>query len=175
MELLDYAASSELIGQKVTDSLGHGYGKVIDILFSSAQRRALAVVIDTGGLYSSESLVLPFRAIRVNPNTRHLTHEINKQTLDGAPMIDLEKLRAGNDEELVRLYNYYGYKKIWEEPGQEAGPMHENNQSGNDTAERNPANEGSYQITKQNPGPKGSNTKDEVNFNKIKGLPEENK
>lgn len=175
MELLDYAASSELVGRKVTDSLGHDYGKVIDILFSSAQNRALAVVIDTGGLYSSQSLVLPFQAIRINPNTRHITHEINKQTISEAPMIDLEELRAGNEEALIRLYNYYGYERIWEEPGQEAAPLHENNRSGNDTGEHHPANEGSYQITKQNPGPKGSNTKEEVNYNKIKGLPEENK
>ena len=175
MELLDYAASNELIGQKVTDSLGHDYGKVIDILFSSAHRRALAVVIDTGGLYSSDSLVLPFQAIQINPNTRHISHGINKQTLDGAPMIDLEKLRAGNDEELIRLYNYYGYEDVWKEPTQEAAPLHENNRGGDDTGEHHPANEGSYQITQQYPGPKGSHTKEEVDYNKMKGLPKENK
>lgn len=175
MELINYAAGSELIGQKVTDSLGHDYGKVTDILFSSAQRRALAVVINTGGLYSKDSLVIPFQAIQVNPNTQHLTTEINKETVKEAPMVDMEKLRAGNEEEFIQLYNYYGYEDVWAEPSQEAAPLHENNQSGDDTGEHHPANEGSYQITQQNPGPQGSNTKEEVNYNKMKGLPEENK
>lgn len=175
MELLDYAASSELIGKKITDSIGHDYGKVTDIIFSSAQRRALAVLIDTGGAYSTDSLVLPFQAIAINPNTRHIKHEIDKQTLDGAPMIDIEKVRAGNEDELIRLYNYYGYEEIWKKPAQEAAPLHENNRSGDDTGPQNPTNEGSYQITQQYPGPKGSNTEEEVDFNKIKGLPKENK
>lgn len=175
MELIHYAAGSELIGQTVTDSLGHDYGKVTDILFSSAQRRALAVVIDTGGLYSKDGLVLPFQALQVNPNTRHLTHDINKETLKGAPAMDMEKLRAGNNEELIQLYNYYGYEDVWAEPDQEAAPLHENNRSGDDTGEHHPANEGSYQTTQQYPGPEGSNTKEEVNYNKMKGLPEEKK
>lgn len=175
MELIHYAAGSELMGQNVTDSLGHNHGKVTDILFSSAQGKALAVVIQAGSLYSNESLVIPFQSLQVNPNTRHLTTEIHEETIKAAPVVDMERLRSGNQEAFTQLYNYYGYEDVWTEPTQEAPPFHQSNQSSDDTGEHHPSNEGSYQITQQNPGPEGSNTKEEVNYNKIKGLPEENK
>lgn len=175
MELLDYAASRELIGQKVTDTLGHGYGKVKDILFSKKQGRALAVVIDAGGSFSKDYIVLPFQSIRVNPNTRQIMHEIDKETLQGAPIVDLQKLRDGEEEEFIRLYNYYGFEKLWKEPDQEAPPVHESYHSGDDVGEKHPSAEGSYQITQQYPGPKGSNTEEEVDYDKMKGLPKEKK
>ncbi|WP_017731246.1 PRC-barrel domain-containing protein [Nafulsella turpanensis] len=173
MKLLDYATTKELIGQKVTDSLGNNYGTIRDILFSPGHRKAVLAIISSGG--STDTIVLPFQALRVNPNTRHVTAELNKETVEHAPEVDMNRLHDGDREELIKIYNYYGYENIWKEESQEGQPLHQNYRSGEDVGDHNPAAEGSYEITKQYPGPKGSHTEDEVDFDKMKGLPKDKK
>lgn len=175
MELLDYAGASEIIGKKVTDTLGHRYGSVKDILFSPQHRRAVLAVISTEGTFNNGTLVLPFQALRINPHTQHITVEIDKQTIQDAPSFDTNLLIGGRKEELFKVFNYYGYENVWEASDAEGEPMHTWYKSGENTGERNPENEGSYQITKQYPGPKGSKTEEEADFDKIKGLPKDQK
>lgn len=173
MELLNYAGVSELIGKDVNDALGHSYGTVSDILFSSQHRRAIMAVINTGGLFSGGHTVIPFQALTVNPNTQAIMVEIDKQTVQDAPDFDLELLRGGKREEFYKVYNYYGFENVWESASDEGEPMHQWHQSGENTGERDPENEGSYQITKQYPGPKGSRTANEADYDKMKGLPKQ--
>lgn len=178
MELLNYATSSELIGQSVTDTLGHDYGTLKDIFFSPTHKKAVAAVISTEGLFNNDSIVLPFQALRINPNTQHITAEIDKQTIQGAPHTDMDLLREGNREELDKIYTYFGYESLGDVEEQEGAPMHQSYKSGENTGERHPENEGSYQETQQYPGSVGggeSNFQDEVDYDKIKGLPKDRK
>lgn len=178
MELLNYATSSEIIGQSVTDTLGHDYGTLKDIFFSPTHKKAVAAIISTEGLFSNDYIVLPFEALRINPNTQHITVEIDKQTVQDAPHLELDLLREGNREELDKIYTYYGYGKLGDANKEEDPPLHQSYQEGENTAERRHENEGSYQETQQYPGSPGggeSNFKDEVNYDKIKGLPKDKK
>lgn len=175
MELLNYATSTEIIGQSVTDTLGHDYGTLKDIFFSPTHKKAVAAVISTEGL-GNDYIVLPFSALRINPNTQHITAEIDKQTVQGAPHIDLDHLREGRKEELDRIYTYYGYETLSENASEEPTPMYQSYKEGENTAERRHDSEGSYQETQQYPGSPGggeSNFQDEVDYDKIKGLPKD--
>ena len=175
MKLLDYATTKELIGQKVTDSLGKSYGTIKDILFSPGHRKAVVAIISSGGISSIDTIALPFQALRVNPNTQHVTAELNKDTVQHAPEIDLDRLHKGYREELSKIFSYYGYENIWEEDSKEGEPLHQNYHSGVDVGDHDPAAEGSYEITKQYPGQKNSNIKEEADYDKIKGLPKDQK
>lgn len=176
MELLNYATSSEIIGQSVTDTLGHDYGTLKDIFFSPTHKKAVVAVISTEGLFNSDYFVLPFQALRVNPNTQHIIVEIDKQTVQGAPHIDLDHLREGRKEELDKVYTYYGYENLPATASEEAAPMDQSYKSGENTGERHAERDGGYQETQQYPGSVGggeSNFKDEVDYDKIKGLPKD--
>lgn len=176
MEIENHAAASELKGKKVKDSLGHDYGKVSDILFSPGHRKAVLAVISTSGGFSNDYIVIPFQALRVNPNTRDVMVEIDKQTILDAPKIDLDLLQEGRTEELDKVFSYYGYEHFWEEgANKEAQPLHKWYKSGENSGERHPENEGSYQITKDYPGPAESNIQEEADYDKIKGLPKDKK
>lgn len=173
MELLNYAGVSEIKGKDVTDALGHSYGKVSDILFSPQHRQAVLAIIDTGGIFKHDYTVVPFQALQINPNTQAVMVEIDKQTIKDAPHFDIKLLKGGRKEELFKVFNYYGYENVWETSTEEGEPMHDWYKSGENTGERHPENEGSYQITKQYPGPEGSRTSKEVDFDKMKGLPKQ--
>lgn len=178
MELLNYATSSEIIGQSVTDTLGHDYGTLKDIFFSPGHKKAVAAVISTEGLFSNDYIVIPFQALRINPNTQHITAEIDKQAIQDAPHADLDLLRDGNRDELDKIYTHFGYEKLWDVEENEPAPMHQSYKEGENTAERRHESEGSYQETQQYPGSPGggeSNFKDEVDYDKIKGLPKDKK
>ena len=175
MELLNYAGVGNIIGKEVSDTLGHSYGTINDILFSPQHRRAVLAIIETGGLIHHEHLVIPFQALRVNPHTLHVMVEIDKQTIQDAPHLDLNLLRGGRKEELFKVFNYYGYENVWESSTEEGEPMHNWYKSGENTGKRDPENEGSYQITKQYPGPEGSDIQDEADYDKIHGLPKDDK
>lgn len=175
MEIKNYAEASEIKGKKVKDTLGHDYGKVRDILFSPGHRKAVLVVISTSGLFRNDYTVLPFQALRVNPNTQDVMVEIDKQTIMDAPQVDLDLLREGRREELEKVFSYYGYERFWQEDTNEAQPLHKWYKSGENSGERHPENEGSYQITKDYPGPGDSNIQEEADYDKIKGLPKDKK
>lgn len=173
MELLNYAGVSELIGKDVRDALGNSYGKLSEIFFSPEHKRAVLAVIETGGVFNHEHTVIPFQALQVNPNTQAIMVEIDKQAMQDAPHFDIDSLKGGKKEELFEVYNYYGFENVWETSTEEGEPMHDWYKSGENTGERHPENEGSYQITQQYPGPKGSRTSQEADFDKMKGLPKE--
>lgn len=172
MKRSDNATTKELIGQEVTDSLGKSYGTIKDILFTPGQQKAVVALVSPGGI-SSETIPLPFQALRVNPNTQHVTAELNSDTVENAPEVDINRLHKGDREEVNKIFTYYGYEKLGKEENKEGEPLHQNYHSGHDVGDHDPAAEGSYEITKQYPGQKNSNTKEEVDFNKMKGLPKD--
>ena len=176
MEQLYYAGSSEIIGQTVVDSLGNDYGTISDIIFSSSQKRALAAIISTNSLFDKDYIALPFPALRVNPNTKQVMVEIDSQTIQDAPPVDKNLLQGGQEEELFRIFSYYGFENVWKQGSKEAEPMHDWYKSGENAGERHPTNEGSYEITKQYPsGADHNSISEEADYDKIKGLPKDNK
>jgi sporulation protein YlmC with PRC-barrel domain len=173
MELLNYASSSEIIGQSVTDSLGHDYGTIKDILFSPEHQKAVIAVISTEG---SGHIALPFQALSINPNSQHLMADMDKQTIQNAPKADLDLLQEGSKEELNKIYSYYGYEHLSDIDHKEAEPLHQPYKSGENTGERHPDSMASYQETQQYPGSPGggeSNFKEEADYDKMKGLPKD--
>lgn len=171
MELLNYASASEVIGQKVSDTLGHEYGTLKDILFSPKHQKAMIAVINTEG---SSYITLPFEALRINPNTQHITVDIDKQTIRQAPQADLNLLREGRREEIDKIYTYYGYEQVGAEGNQEPEPLHQSYKSGENTGERHQESQGSYQESQQYPGSPGggdADFKEEADYDKMKGLP----
>ncbi len=178
MEQLYYAGTSEIIGQTVVDSLGNDYGKIDDIIFSSSQGRAVVAIISTNGKFNKDYIALPFQALRINSNTKQAMIEIDSQTIQDAPPVDRSLLQGGMEEELFRIFSYYGYENVWKQGSgtKEAEPLHDWHKSGENAGERHPENEGSYEITKQYPSGEDHNSiKEEADYDKIKGLPKNDK
>jgi sporulation protein YlmC with PRC-barrel domain len=174
MELLNYASSSEIIGQSVTDTLGHDYGTLKDILFSPEHQKAVMAVIATSG---SGHIALPFQALSINPNSLHVMADIDKQTIQNAPQVDLDLVREGREEEMDKIFTYYGYENFWNNvETKEPDPLYQSYKSGENTGERHAQRDGSYQETQQYPGSIGggeSNFKEEADYDKMKGLPKD--
>ena len=177
MERLYYAGDSEIIGQTVIDSVGNDYGKVSDILFSSEHKKPIVALISTNGYFNKDYIALPFQALRVNPNTKKVMVEIDSQTIQDAPPVDRSALKNGEKDALFRIFSYYGYENVVKENSSaEAEPQNQSYKEGENTGERHPTNEGSYEITKQYPSGKDHNSiQEEVDYDKIKGIPKDNK
>lgn len=177
MNFQNYAYISEIIGQPVKNSLGQDYGKVSDIIFSANQRRAIAIVVQKGGFLGvgADYFVLPWQMLQVNPNTKQVLVEADRKTIEDTPLVDLDKIKEGDFEAISLVFNYYGIDRIWEQPTDEPAPMDQNYNRGEDTGERLPSNEGSYQITQQYPGQGESHIREEADYDKIKGMGESDK
>lgn len=172
MSSQNFAYASSIIGQPVHNSLAQEYGHVSDIIFSASHRRAVALVVKKGGFLGigADHFVLPWDKVLVNPNTQRILVEADRKTVEDTPLVDLDALKKGDLKALGLVYSYYGVEAFWEKPAEEAPPVHQNYQSGQDIGERLPTNEGSHQITKHYPGPRGSHTREEVNYDKMKGI-----
>lgn len=174
MNFQDYSYITDIIGKPVQNSLGEEYGKVSDIIISAAHRRAVALVVKKGGFLGigADYFVLPWDKVQVNPNTRRVLVEADRKTIEDAPLVELEKVRAGDAEALNLIFGYYGLEAFWKQPDEEAETPHQNYKAGEDLGERLPENEGSHQTTKHYPGQRESHPRQEVNYNKMKGLRE---
>lgn len=178
MNFQNYAYISEIIGQPVQNSLGQEYGKVSDIILSATQRRALALVVKKGGFLGigADYFVLPWQMVQINPNTKRVLVEADRKTIEDTPLVDLDKVKSGDVETLNLVFNYFGVDRIWDKPEEEPSTMDQNYNRGEDTGERLPSNEGSYQVTQNYPGQRESHIRQEANYDKIQGTREsENK
>lgn len=177
MNFQDYSYITDIIGKPVQNSLGEEYGKVSDIIISAAHRRAVALVIQKGGFLGigADYFVLPWDKVQVNPNTKRVLAEADRKTIEDAPLVELEKVRAGDADTLNLIFGYYGVDAFWKQPDEEAETPHQNYEAGEDLGERLPENEGSHQITQHYPGQRESHTRQETNYDKMKGLRERDK
>jgi sporulation protein YlmC with PRC-barrel domain len=177
MNYQNYSYISDLIGKPVQNSLAQEYGHVSDVILSASHRRVVAVVVAKGGFLGmgADHFILPWQMLQVNPNTLKVMVEADRKTIEDAPLVDIDKVRAGDYDTLSLLFSYFGVDEFWKQPSNEAETYDQNYKSGEDLGERLPSNEGSHQITKHYPGPEGSHTKDEVNYDKIKGVSQPNK
>lgn len=173
MNNLVFVNSNHIIGQKVKNSLGYEYGKITDILLAPDSGRIAAVIVAHGGFLGlgTDHFLLPWSAIQVNPNSGSVMTKVDQTTVEGAPEIEADKIEGGDFRSLEKVYSYYGFKAFWNQQSVEKEPLKSSYQSGQDIGDRNPSNEGSYQITQDHP-PAG-NPKREVNLDKIKGMPKQ--
>ncbi|EMR02340.1 PRC-barrel domain-containing protein [Cesiribacter andamanensis] len=176
MSLQHFANASDLIGKPVHNSLAQEYGKVSDIIVSAAHRRIVALVVEKGGFLGlgADHFVLPWEKVSINPNTLRVLVDADRQTIEGTPLIELDELKDGNYETMALVYSYYGIDTFWEQPADE-DPGQQYYTSGDDLGERHPSNEGSYQITNQYPGQRGSKLREETDYDKIKGIKDTDK
>ncbi|AHM61990.1 antigen [Flammeovirgaceae bacterium 311] len=172
MNYQNYANISDIIGKPVQNSLAQEYGHVSDVIVSASHRRVVAVVVEKGGFLGmgADHFILPWQMLQVNPNTLKVLVEADRKTIEDAPLIDIAKVSDGDYDSLSLIFSYYGVDEFWKAPSQDAETYEQNYRSGEDLGERLPSNEGSHQITKHYPGQEGSQTKDEVNYDKIKGI-----
>jgi sporulation protein YlmC with PRC-barrel domain len=177
MNFQNYAYTSEIIGQSVQNSLGQEYGKVSDVILSATHRRALALVVKKGGFLGigADYFVLPWQMVQINPNTKRVLVEADRKTIEDTPLVELDKVKGGDFETLNLVFNYYGVDKIWDQPQEDPSPMDQDYNRGEDTGERLPSNEGSYQITQNYPDQRESHIREEANYDKIQGMGESNK
>jgi sporulation protein YlmC with PRC-barrel domain len=171
MNDLKFINTDHIIGQKVKNSLGYEYGKITDILVSPESGRIAAVIVAHGGFLGigTDHFLLPWSSIQVNPNSGSVMTTADQATIEGAPEIEPNKIEGGDFRSLEKVYSYYGHKPFWNNPEKEEDPSKASYQSGHDIGDRNPTNEGSYQITQDHP-PAG-NPKREVNLAKMTGQP----
>lgn len=177
MDIYNYIQLKKLIGEDVINSLGQKYGKVHDFIISAEAGQVLALVMATDGFLGTrlgaDYTVIPWNGIEVNPNSHTVRCSIDKVIIEDAPEFNLSQLREGRREAFDKLYDYYGIEKVYEKMPREKQPMKPGAKQGQDVGERNPSNEGSYQITQNYPREK--DTKDEVNYDKIKGISQQKK
>jgi hypothetical protein len=96
--------------------------------------------------------------------------DADRKTIEDAPLLDLDKLKAGDPESLNIMFNYYGIEEFRKQTSEEEETYDQNYRAGEDLGERRPSNEGSYQITQDYPDQHESNTRQEANFDKMKGI-----
>lgn len=177
MDVYNYIQLKKLIGEDVINSLGQKYGKVHDFIISPEGGRVLALIMATDGFLGTrlgaDYTAIPWHGVRVNPNSHTVSCSIDKAIIEDAPEFKLEHLREGRREAFNQLYDYYGIERIYEKMPREKQPMKPGVQQGQDVGERNPTNEGSYQITQNYPEEK--DTKEEVDYDKIKGVSQQKK
>jgi sporulation protein YlmC with PRC-barrel domain len=166
-----FANANDIIGQPVHNSLAQEYGKVSDIIFSAQHMRAVAMVVEVGGFLGmgADHFVLPWEKVNINPNTFRVLVEADRKTIEDTPLVDFDDLRKGNMEALSLVYSYYGVEAFWEKQ-QDDEPDRQYYRAGEDLGERLPSNEGSYQITDQYPGQRESKLREESDYDKIKGV-----
>jgi sporulation protein YlmC with PRC-barrel domain len=114
MNPINLFASSELESREVIDSIGQEYGKIKDLIIDPQHHKVLMVVI-TSRDFKNNFFVIPWPAIRINPNTHTCILEINRETIEHAPEISYEDLLEGDKETLVKIFSYYGFENFMQQ------------------------------------------------------------
>ncbi|WP_224999472.1 PRC-barrel domain-containing protein [Cesiribacter sp. SM1] len=172
MNYQNYTYISDIIGKPVQNSLAQEYGNVSDVILSASHRRVVAVVVEKGGFLGmgADHFILPWQMLQVNPNTFKVLVEADRKTIEDAPLVDIDKVREGDFDTLSLIFSYYGVDEFWKSPSEDPETYEQNYRAGEDLGERLPSNEGSHQITKHYPGQRNSHIREELNYDKIKGI-----
>ncbi|CAN5164202.1 hypothetical protein BH23BAC1_BH23BAC1_51390 [soil metagenome] len=114
MNPINLFASSEFESKEVINSIGHKLGKIKDIVIDTQRQKILLVVVADSD-FKNDNFVLPWPAVRVNPNTKTCMVEVNKETILKAPEINYDELLKGNRKTLYEIFSYYGFPENWDQ------------------------------------------------------------
>lgn len=112
LELADTA--QDVRGRATLDSAGEKVGKVEDLLVDEQARSVRFLEIASGGFLGmgKDRFIIPVDAVKsVDQDAVHIGRE--RKYLSESPSYD-PKLVA-NEEQLQRIYSYYGYTPYWGE------------------------------------------------------------
>ncbi|MDF9800968.1 hypothetical protein OKW21_006231 [Catalinimonas alkaloidigena] len=103
-----------ILSNTVHDETGEEIGKIYDILINPEDNQAKIAILSEGGILGlgSDYIALPFHLLRFNPQASDVALKVAAHRIKNAPSIDIHKLKGSDDQELEKLYNYYGEKAM---------------------------------------------------------------
>ena len=99
---------SEIIGTDVKNLQGEDFGRIEDFVVDTNGRIPFAVLA-----YGEKSVALPFGALQYDQEGKHLSLDITRERLDGAPVFD--KSTLANRKWVEETYKYFGQVPYWTE------------------------------------------------------------
>jgi len=99
---------SEIIGTEVKNPHEEDFGKIKDFVVDTNGRVPFAILA-----YGEKSVALPFGALKYDREGKHLSLDITRERLDGAPAFD--KSALANWKWVEDTYNYFGHVPYWTE------------------------------------------------------------
>lgn len=163
MNPINLFSSASFESKEVINSIGHEYGKIKDIIIDPQKQKVLLVVISNSD-YKNGYFVLPWPAIRINPNTHTCLVEINKETIQKAPEIKYDELLMGDRKTLLEIYSYYGIP----DGGEQENRNMESIKTTEPVKDRHNAEMGSELATKNVPADE-SKLSNDMDFDKLTG------
>lgn len=147
---------NELKGKKVQDAIGHEYGTVDQILIDAEKARAVYLVVGRGGVLGlgKDYLLIPMHSVAVNPNTKIMKVNLEKEKISAAPGFDKDEIDNMDGEAYEKLNHYFGIKGNSENADERTGYE----------GDRHEKYEGSQQMDSND-----GNPADDMDLDKIRG------
>lgn len=103
-----------ILSHVVHDETGEKVGKIEDLLIDAEDGRPKIVILADGGVLGigSDHFALPFQLLRFNPTSSDVSLKVASQRIQGAPSVDVAKLKGNDKEEHEKLLTYYGVKAL---------------------------------------------------------------
>jgi sporulation protein YlmC with PRC-barrel domain len=115
----DVLSATTMIGDKVVNPQGEELGEIKEFMLDIESGQIAYAVLSFGGFLGlgDKLFAVPWKALRLKPNTHSFVLNVDKETLENAPGFDKDnwpETRAGDgDTWLTEVYNYYGYDPYW--------------------------------------------------------------
>jgi hypothetical protein len=122
------------------------------------------MVVISNSDYKNGYFVLPWPAVRVNPNTHTCMVEVNKETIQKAPEVSYDELMKGDRQTLLDIFTYYGFPDYWKQDHKNM----ESIESAEPVKDRHNSEMGSELATKDVPADE-SKLGNEMDFDKLTG------
>ena len=99
---------SDLIGTKVQGTDGKNLGTIKDLVIDPQEGDIQYAVLDFGGFagIGDKYFAVPWEAIRIDQDKKHLALDLHKKDLKDAPGFDKDNWPDFNDQQVV-IYEFY--------------------------------------------------------------------
>lgn len=160
------SVGDHIIGKSVHDAVNEQIGTIKDVFIDSDANRPLFVVLSTGGFLGigSEHLVLPWHTLSFNTNSHDIKLTHNRQELENAPDVDIDKLKNADRAEIEKMTGFYGEGDFLQAgSGNESGNSYEQPDE-----HKHQSYEGSAKITGE--APESNEPSKDMDYEKAKGM-----
>jgi len=108
--------ASDLIGTKVLGTDGKNLGTIKDLVIDPQEGDVQYAVLDFGGFagIGDKYFAVPFEALRIDQDKKHLALDLHKKDLKDAPGFDKNNWPDFNDQQVV-IYEFYEVRPPHEE------------------------------------------------------------
>lgn len=110
-------SATSLIGDGVVNPQGEDLGKVEEIMIDIHSGKVAYVVLSFGGFLGlgEKLFAIPWEAMTIDTHRKVFVLAVDRATLEKAPGFDKDNWpQTGDNDWLVGIYEYYGYKPWWD-------------------------------------------------------------